>query len=371
VDGVTSETDPQWEGSYRSVYVSPALQLPWYAILGNHDYHGEPEAEIKYSLRHLDDRWTMPDHLYNAIYSIPNSEETLEIIFIDTSILSIYETHETRPGGKHAVSPERRKQYLQDLEHYLSHSSARWLFVAGHYTLFSLGEHGDNADLIKDLFPLLQKYHVQVYMNGHDHVLQHMSWQGLETFTCGRGSFTHNYPEGSWFYDRDSLAKSGTRFGTVSVGFGTAVVGLDVAYFSFINQHGETLYTTLITNPRLPEERRRIQEKDEGNENLPITLVSCVCLGILLGCVGSYLAKQPETAEFLQTCVKKSKRDIEVDSKVLNGDGEQNNYIVKAVEMKVLESSGTNRAHNSGQQAVYAPMSTRDEDEEHTSIDGV
>ena len=33
-DGVASDTDPQWENTFRNVYYHASLQIPWYAILG-------------------------------------------------------------------------------------------------------------------------------------------------------------------------------------------------------------------------------------------------------------------------------------------------------------------------------------------------
>ena len=39
--GVTSVTDPLWKTDYFNLYPlsKPALQVPWYAIVGNHDYY--------------------------------------------------------------------------------------------------------------------------------------------------------------------------------------------------------------------------------------------------------------------------------------------------------------------------------------------
>ena len=35
--GVRSADDPQWKSSFEGVYTAPSLNVPWYAILGNHD----------------------------------------------------------------------------------------------------------------------------------------------------------------------------------------------------------------------------------------------------------------------------------------------------------------------------------------------
>ena len=48
-NGVQSVDDPQWKTSFENIYTDPALQVPWYAVLGNHDYKGNPQAQIDYA----------------------------------------------------------------------------------------------------------------------------------------------------------------------------------------------------------------------------------------------------------------------------------------------------------------------------------
>ena len=72
--GVQNETDPLWSSAYKNVYTSPHLQIPWYVILGNHDYIQNEQAQIDYYKNKRDSRWTMPDHVYNVIYPISTSD---------------------------------------------------------------------------------------------------------------------------------------------------------------------------------------------------------------------------------------------------------------------------------------------------------
>jgi acid phosphatase len=270
-DGVDNVTDPQWDTSYRSVYTQPGLQIPWYVILGNHDYHSNPAAQIDYFEKHLDDRWILPDYLYSRRYPLPvsiastssslrtatncglsgNDACYLEIIFIDTPTLSPSETSQTRPSGKHAVTAEMLSSYLERLELQLQASEAAWLIVAGHYTIFSMADHGDNAELISRVVPLLQKYKVQLYLNGHDHVLQHMSWEGVEYVTSGHGTYTNHFPDAAFNFVRGSIAESGLRFASLRPGFSTACVtakqGLTL---HMVDVDGQDLYQFTLTNPR-------------------------------------------------------------------------------------------------------------------------
>ena len=45
--GVKSVNDSQWQTSFEKIYTAASLQVPWHAILGNHDYHGSCEAQIE------------------------------------------------------------------------------------------------------------------------------------------------------------------------------------------------------------------------------------------------------------------------------------------------------------------------------------
>ena len=49
-----------------------------------------------------------------------------------------------------------------------------WLLVAGHYPVFSAGEHGDTGELKQYLLPLLETYNVDAYFCGHDHISEHI-----------------------------------------------------------------------------------------------------------------------------------------------------------------------------------------------------
>lgn len=62
--GVESVNDPQWQTKVVEPYGSPCLaQLPFYPVLGNHDYKGNPTAQIEYTL--LNPRWYFPNRFYS------------------------------------------------------------------------------------------------------------------------------------------------------------------------------------------------------------------------------------------------------------------------------------------------------------------
>lgn len=78
--GVKTIDDAQWQNKFRDPYEKPCLgQIPFYAILGNHDYKGRPEAQIAYS--HEQKFWHMPHRFYSVQFG-----DLAKIIAIDTNI---------------------------------------------------------------------------------------------------------------------------------------------------------------------------------------------------------------------------------------------------------------------------------------------
>lgn len=284
-NGVTSVDDYQWYSTFTSVFTASSLQIPWYAILGNHDYKGNPGAQIEYTKKKIDDRWTMPGHLYSAIYYNADSNPTinnvdnptvcceadrgidashsksvlggaqsahLEIVFIDTLIMAPAEDESTRLGGRAYVTANEADAYLASVEGVLAASTAKWLIVAGHYPVYSVADHGDTKYLIEKLAPVLRKYGVCAYFNGHDHVLQHLEHDGVSYFTSGHGTHVDNFPLGAYNARLTSPESfEGYRFSRNGPGFITAKAAEDVLEIDFIDKWGNIMYSATLKSPRL------------------------------------------------------------------------------------------------------------------------
>lgn len=63
-------------------------------------------------------------------------------------------------------------QQLAWIEDQLKNSKADYLFVAGHFPVYSVAEHGSTQCLIDKVLPLLETYKATAYLSGHDHSLQ-------------------------------------------------------------------------------------------------------------------------------------------------------------------------------------------------------
>ena len=66
--GVVSENDPLWHYSFENIYTAHSLQCDWYPVLGNHDYHTDVDAQVKYSK--VSRRWDMPALYYSKEISL-------------------------------------------------------------------------------------------------------------------------------------------------------------------------------------------------------------------------------------------------------------------------------------------------------------
>ena len=223
-DGVESVDDPHFRASFEDVYTAPALQTPWYAILGNHDYHGNVQAQIDYSGK--SSRWHMPARYYTRSEDLPGGGP-VDFFFLDTSpFVTRY------VGSKTKIDGQDSKAQLAWLEAALKQSGARWKIVIGHHPVFSGGSsHGSTPELIRDVKPLLDRYKVTAYFFGHDHDLQHIVVDGVNYFGCGAGADT-----------RPTTMIAGSRFASDHPGFFSGRIAGDTLSFAFIDQTGATIY---------------------------------------------------------------------------------------------------------------------------------
>ncbi|CAI0458163.1 unnamed protein product [Linum tenue] len=72
----------------------------------------------------------------------------------------------------------------------LGNHDYRGKIVVGHHAIRSAGHHGDTEELIQHLLPILKANNVDLYVNGHDHCLEHISSHDspIQYLTSGAGS---------------------------------------------------------------------------------------------------------------------------------------------------------------------------------------
>jgi DNA repair exonuclease SbcCD nuclease subunit len=144
--------------------------LPFYAVLGNHDYRRNEKAQVEYTLEHPESRWEMPGRYYSFIRELPDGTR-IEFFGIDTNTIE---------------ADDPQLNWLSDA---LSLCTADWKIVFGHHVLYSNGRYGSNRRLISRLQDPFVHGGVDLYLAGHEHDLQILDpVSGVNYMVSGAGS---------------------------------------------------------------------------------------------------------------------------------------------------------------------------------------
>ncbi|XVF85547.1 hypothetical protein PTKIN_Ptkin17bG0126000 [Pterospermum kingtungense] len=188
-NGLSGVDDPAFHESFTDIYTAPSLQKQWYNVLGNHDYRGNVEAQLSPILTKMDSRWLcLRSFILNA------GHDMAEFFFVDTTpfVTKYFTDPEDHVYDWKAILPRKKyiKNLLMEVESALRESTAKWKIVVGHHTIKSAGHHGNTDELAIHLLPILQAYDVDLYINGHDHCLEHISSSDspIQFLTSGGGS---------------------------------------------------------------------------------------------------------------------------------------------------------------------------------------
>lgn len=231
-NGVKSVDDPHWQKSFEEVYHAAALQVPWQVILGNHDYHGDCDAQLAYGK--ISSRWKMPARYYVQSQRI-DADTTADFFYLDTTpMIKAYYKDGSEKTHAHVITQDVPKQ-LAWFKNALAASKAQWKIVLGHHPIYSGGEHGDTPELIESILPLLQEYKVHAYFNGHDHDLQHLQAGTVNLFCSGAGS-----------QFRPTKKIGNTKFAEACSGFTTVSLQPGKMDVRMIDNHGTLVYATTL-----------------------------------------------------------------------------------------------------------------------------
>ncbi|XP_031281160.1 purple acid phosphatase 8-like isoform X1 [Pistacia vera] len=233
-DGLKSINDLLFQESFTQIYTASSLQKQWYNVLGNHDYRGNVEAQLSPILRMMDSRWLC---LRNFVVQT----EIADFFFVDTT--PFVDKYFLKPN-KHTydwrgIIP--RKKYLtkllRDVELAMRKSAANWKIVVGHHTIRSIGHHADTKELVQHLLPILEANNADMYINGHDHCLQHISStrSPIQFLTSGGGSK-------AWKGEIDKRNRNGTRFYYDGQGFMSIQLTEAEARIIFYDVFGRALH---------------------------------------------------------------------------------------------------------------------------------
>jgi tartrate-resistant acid phosphatase type 5 len=237
--GVASTQDPHWHYSFEEIYKDFSLQREWFVILGNHDYMGNPDAQVEYTK--ISRRWQLPARYYSRTFGIPDgSGKKVQIAFIDTNPLipAFYQNSEYGPNVR-TQDTTAQKQWLKEV---LSEKeeSVKWSFVVGHHPMFTGSEKRrewyDTKSIRSSLKDLFETSKIDAYLTGHEHSLQHLQAE----------SGVHHFISGSASEATEVSKINISKFSASVPGFLLFSVTADQMVVHAISHKGNILYRTVI-----------------------------------------------------------------------------------------------------------------------------
>ena len=233
--GINSPDDPQMDRKWRNVYNNESLvSLDWYVSVGNHDFgdwDGVEWNEVGFSA--LEPRWILP-HLWHDLH-VDLGDHSVYFVIIDTESFG------------HQIN--NYTDMLVWMDEKLRDSTADFKFVVGHRHCFSSGDvlYGAvTTDILNVLVPIMERHHVDAYIAGHDHNLQHIrniSGEGMDYIVNGAGgSLLSYFVQSNADYIRD-FYQMDTVFFRMTYGFITLTSSRFWVVFDFYDEQAQLIYT--------------------------------------------------------------------------------------------------------------------------------
>ena len=185
--GVKSKNDTQWKTTFENVYKEKSMMIPWYSILGNHDYGYNPEAQVNYKSPNVN-RWVMPGRYWHKRVQIGTSTQWISFVFVDSSPCQQVYRSSDNTGWDPCGASDTHKGYkdckfhanilLQKCDKQLA-----WLkpvvkaIPADDWKIAVSHAPFDQLD-VEDLTAVFQKAKFDMYLNGHVHNLAHYELDG-------------------------------------------------------------------------------------------------------------------------------------------------------------------------------------------------
>lgn len=232
--GVVSEQDPLWNFSFENIYTAHSLQCDWYPVVGNHDWHSDVDAQIRYSK--VSRRWNMPARYYSKVITLGKrksneAKEKALLVFMDTDPFL------------HELFADYTSKQMQWLNETLEKATedVKWKIVIGHHPIYTVGPRIENYDTLtmrKALTKTFEDHKVDVYLSGHEHSLQHLKADGFtHQFISGAGSELTKVTAGIAY----------SRFAASEHGFMYFAIDTNRLNVRAINYKGDVLYQTELT----------------------------------------------------------------------------------------------------------------------------
>ncbi|KAJ3319867.1 hypothetical protein HDV06_005843 [Boothiomyces sp. JEL0866] len=238
-DGVTSPDDPKWKVLWFDSFTGRTRDLQWYCILGNHDWYGNEDAQLEFSVIHP--QWYMPDYFYTKSFEYDSF--TIGFIFIDTDLLfygyfgQLSDDFASKGWSIEKETHLQQLQWIQD--QFDAMKNYEYVVVLGHHHLVTCNDE-DSGIYMQDLLNIIEDNAASAYIYGHKHTLKSAKKGNTLFIQSGAGGqseglCTINTP-GSY-----SVWGQGGTNGFVSV----EVTGSQL-YVEFTDRNGVSLHSDYI-----------------------------------------------------------------------------------------------------------------------------
>eukprot|EP00439_Symbiodinium_sp_Y106_P027436 s5793_g3.t1 len=194
--GITGTADHQVAEDFTNVYSNKSLKVPWYSVLGNHEYGYDVEAQCQ--LSSVLSNWVMDSRYFSKRVAV-GSGHFISFIFLDTSpCVAAYraddQSHWDPCGSDFPTCEPIVEGPCRFHENILSQNcttqfewfkaelakvpASDWLIVVGHHP----------ADEM-DVEDFVVQHGFDLYLNGHTHLLNHYTINGGGAYvTSGAGA---------------------------------------------------------------------------------------------------------------------------------------------------------------------------------------
>ncbi|KAH1097577.1 hypothetical protein J1N35_014498 [Gossypium stocksii] len=156
--GLATPYDPHFKHSFTNIYSANSVEKQW----------GDMQVQLSLILRKIDNRWLC-----------------LRSFLFNTGVI---------PRNKYLT------QVSKELRCALKESIGKWKIVIGHHPIRSIGHHSQTKELITLLLPILEAYNLDMYINGHDYRLQHLSSITRIAFYDVSSNVPHNFNSNQLYY---------------------------------------------------------------------------------------------------------------------------------------------------------------------------
>jgi len=230
-DGVQSVSDPLWMTNFELIYSHPELMIEWHPILGNHEYRGNTQAVLDYSM--VSRRWEMPARYYTRTFEEDGT--TVRVVMIDTTPL--IEKYRLENDKYPDACLQQKEPQLEWLDAVLGVATEDWVIVVGHHPVYAetYKEESERQDMQHNVDTILRKHsNVDMYLCGHIHNFQHIRVKGSDIDYVVNSSAS---------LSRDVNPIDGTLFCSPEPGFSVIAADKDSLVLNMIDKKGNVLYS--------------------------------------------------------------------------------------------------------------------------------